>query len=286
MSKMQAGYGKLSLGDIHDLSSQEYVFGRETPDKSTYFWMNTPLKTEALFTPKNNADRLFVLFCGDAERQRYTPPVFQRWKWAERFPGHCLFVSDPTLYLNDDLGLAWYCGTPDFDPLQGIAEMARDIATCSGIPESKIILYGSSGGGFAALRLTSILTQATAVVINPQINILNFSSQSKVDFCMESCFPGLSREEIERDHGDRINLMHDKFDFQNKKLIYAQNKLDKSHYFRHYMPFLEKLGINGRQEFKSDRLKTILFENVDGHPKAEAGNPEVFDRMIDLITTG
>ncbi|WP_218240971.1 hypothetical protein, partial [Pseudomonas sp. 2822-17] len=34
--------------------------------------------------------RLFVLLSGSANRSKFTPPVFQRWSWAEYFPGHCL----------------------------------------------------------------------------------------------------------------------------------------------------------------------------------------------------
>jgi hypothetical protein len=96
--------------------------------------------------------RLFVFFSGSAQRSKINPPVFQRWSWAHLFPGHCLYVSDPSLFLNDKLGLAWYSGTSGFDPMPIIAQEVKNLALSLDINESSIFSYGSSGGGFAALR--------------------------------------------------------------------------------------------------------------------------------------
>ena len=130
-------------------------------------------RIDYLWHPNLEHRRLFVLFSGNAMRSRNDPPVFQRWSWASHFPGSCLYVSDPSLYLHPDLGLAWYSGTEKFDPMPSILQRALDIAAQSGVPRKNIFSYGSSGGGFAALRFAAITEGIGAISVNPQIQIHN-----------------------------------------------------------------------------------------------------------------
>src|SRR5690606_6961115 len=102
------------------------------------------IEFDFLYSPSKQ-NRLFIFFSGYASRKKLQPPVFQRWNWADAFPGHCLYISDPTLKLYEDLGLAWYIGNKEADVQPIIVEIIKVVATKLNIPLENVILYGSSG---------------------------------------------------------------------------------------------------------------------------------------------
>ncbi|WP_206445644.1 hypothetical protein [Agrococcus sp. KRD186] len=81
-----------------------------------------------------------------------------------------VFISDPSLVLSEDLFLAWYAGNykqPDLATrlVEIISKLAADHAS------RRVVLFGGSGGGFAAMRLAAQLDHSLALVFNPQTNI-------------------------------------------------------------------------------------------------------------------
>lgn len=93
--------GKTSLDELRALPRSEWHEGANLPLEGPELFHSTRagLTYDLLWSPKPGAKRLFVLFSGDAMRSKNNPPVFQRWSWAPQFPGHCLYVSDPTLLM-------------------------------------------------------------------------------------------------------------------------------------------------------------------------------------------
>src|SRR5690606_36415632 len=104
------------------------------------------------------------------------------------------YISDPTLKLYEDLGLAWYIGNKEADVQPIIVEIIKVVATKLNIPLENVILYGSSGGGFAALKFSSLIPEAIAIAINPQIDITVYK-QGMADRFLKRCFDGISRKE-------------------------------------------------------------------------------------------
>lgn len=82
-------------------------------------------------------------------------------------------ISDPTLALDGEIPLAWYAGNqwmPDFP--RRLADVLHKIAARL---NSRLLLFGGSGGGFAALQLASMIgSRATAFVWNPQTKISDY----------------------------------------------------------------------------------------------------------------
>lgn len=226
-----------------------------------------------LFSPNAGTKKLFVLFSGDAMRKKYDPPVFQRWKWAEAFPGHCLYISDPALYLDEKLGLAWYAGNKDFDPMTVISRLITDIATTMGVPADGIVTYGSSGGGFAALRALTFLPQATAVPVNPQTDITQYEFKN-VERYTEIAFGTRDRGEALK-LAPRLSLFNAMNVLRSRRIIYMQNSTDTHHLNEHFIPFRDMLGPDAKN------FEAIIFDVDGGHGAAEP--QEAFDRAMKII---
>lgn len=242
------------------------------------------LRYDMLWAPARlprDRTRLFVLFSGRVFRDKMNPPVFQRWSWASRFPGNCLYVSDPSLWLNPSLGLAWYTGTAKHDPLPVIANTVRRIAETKAIAAQDIYGYGSSGGGFTALRFASLFDGAGAIAINPQVNILNYFPGLLKPW-MRHCLPGFTQEELAERFSDRLSLLPHMPQLTHRRLIYAQNRMDKHHLIEHYPTFCTAAGV-GVEACNTGRFRRILFDEPGGHPAAET--QDVFHQILQIITT-
>lgn len=235
------------------------------------------MRFDFLFSPKKDSDKLFVMFSGDALRQQYEPPVFQRWTWAPHFPGHCLYISDPSLFLADDLGLAWYTGTQDFDPQDVIAARIKSIADYLGISQNNIYTYGSSGGGFAAIRMQLSLPEITAIAVNPQTSIPEYDNKAAEKY-FRICFDGRSRDEMREDFPERINLVKSANVLKLGKIIVAQNKIDTHHLVDHLTPLCQAMGMSVNHNPNDGRFRIFIFDHEGGHKKAET--PEVFEQIL------
>lgn len=117
--KIPKAAGKVSLSSLSHIPQFEIndQINCDLKTPTLYLEKEGKHRIDYLWQPNLEHDRLFVLFSGNAMRSKNDPPVFQRWSWSKHFPGSCLYVSDPSLYLSKDIGLAWYSGADTFDPL-------------------------------------------------------------------------------------------------------------------------------------------------------------------------
>ena len=273
--------GKGGSKELGDLDVLEYDNCLKTPNQeAVYKFVEDGVQCDFLWKPKKNASRLFVLFSGDAKRSRYKIPVFQRWKWADHFPGHCLYVSDPSLYLDAELSLAWYAGSEEMDPLSQISRCVKQICTQMKIQPEDVWTYGSSGGGFAALRMANILPEAGLIAVNPQTKITHYHIDSRVNHFLQRAYHNMSRAELDQNYSHKVDLLAQAEVFKGRRIIYMQNVLDQHHYEDHYVPFFEELHGLGEVAVNS-KFKRLLFYRDGGHAKAE--NTEVFQAAMDLV---
>lgn len=85
-----------------------------------------------------------------------------------------LCINDPSLYLAPDLALGWYAGSRLLK-LQAI--LPKLIATVVRIARpSRVLFIGGSGGGFASLYYSRLVSGSLAAVWNPQTNILKYEA--------------------------------------------------------------------------------------------------------------
>lgn len=285
MKKITNKASKVSLAQLGNIPRTEWSISSTLASNQPqlFYFEHQGLCYDFLWSPKNTTDTLFVLFSGNAQRQNNTPPVFHRWSWTNFFPGHCLFVSDPLLNLDTELGLGWYIGTADTDATTIIAGLIDDICSRLKIDLRNVYAYGSSGGGFAALRLLNFLPTVAAISINPQTCVLNYYDRFVKKF-LEVGFGGMDAQNVALMHSDRINLLASLQNLKNRRILYVQNKLDNHHLTNHMMPFCEALGVSWETNMESDSFKTLIFEHEAGHKQAETS--EIFHKIMNDVIDG
>jgi len=276
--------GKTDVLQLADLPKIDYSVDKTLSERrAIYGFEQDNFKYEFVLSQKAEpTDRIFVLFSGDAMRSKYDPPVFQRWSWADKFPGHCIYISDPTLHLSKHMGLAWYSGTAKHEPMQVISTLVREIADKLGVDPSKVVSYGSSGGGFAALRFTSFFPEAGAVAVNPQTDITKYEYKS-VERYLKVCLKLEERQPALEKYPEKLSLLELSEKLGQARIVYIQNRMDEHHYIQHFLPFVQKMGLSEDAAYANDRFTTILFEHEGGHTKAETS--EVFTKAMSVVTT-
>ncbi|EKO3902480.1 hypothetical protein P0F36_003320, partial [Vibrio metschnikovii] len=188
--------GKTGASELADINVVEFnKINFPINEKVIGNFQHESFQYDFFWAPKENSDRLFVLFSGNAMRDKNDPPVFQRWSWADYFPGHCLYISDPTIRLDEKLGLAWYSGNESYDPYPKLLELIYDVADLSGIDLDRVTTYGSSGGGFAAMKLGIMEPKISVVTINPQVDITKYIPKFGLSKYLRICWGNINPEE-------------------------------------------------------------------------------------------
>ncbi|WP_156963057.1 hypothetical protein [Halomonas alkaliantarctica] len=274
-NKVLPSSGKADSKKLTEISSKKFKIGDffSWQEPTLYQMHDEDTCLDFLWSPKPGYKNLFVLFSGDVPREKYSLPVFQRWSWAPYFPGNTLYVADPMLRHSDSLGLAWYAGDQYVDPMEKIAKLLGLLCKQHNIEESNIVFYGSSGGGFAALRALLFFEKASAIAINPQTDISKYH-RKKVNEFVGSLYKGVSFKKVFEKFESKTNLLASVDKLVGRNIVYAQNELDAFHVKYHEIPFFEEITKNG---FES-RIKKIRFCHEGGHGKAET--PDVFYQSL------
>jgi hypothetical protein len=224
-------------------------------------------KVSTAFYPKVRSDALNVFFSGFVNRKALALPVFRRWEWNGQAPGHALYISDPTLEACDDLGLGWYIGDRQHDCMEDIACLVRGVARTFGVSERKIVFYGSSGGGFAALRALRWFPQAAAITINPQTRLTAFRALSLTNY-LARFFGGISKDAFAQSYPTRNAVVEALAECREACVVYVQNSLDEHHFAGHLSEiYQQREGVWTSTFLRNQEL--ILFEDPQGHDTAE-----------------
>ncbi|TLP92375.1 hypothetical protein FEF26_14780 [Nesterenkonia salmonea] len=221
-------------------------------------------KYDFIFVPKEESKRLVVFFSGDANRHRFDPPVFQRWSWSSKFPAHCLFFSDPALYHEESLGLAWYSGKPDGDYLDHIWSIVGQIAAKFSIDAEIIFSYASSGGGLPALRSPRYFPNINVIAINPRVSLWRHPTKWVSRFS-NAIYGVKDLHEVAREERHKFTALdHDVLDNLGHMFL-AQNVLDETYHQNHFLPLVEFINSSPN----AHKLRTHTFESDAGHAGAE-----------------
>ena len=241
-------------------------------------------KFPALYYAGHEQQPLFVILSGRVDRAKHSLPSFSRWAWAEQrmFPGHVLCVADPTLELHEGLELGWYLGTAEHDASEELADLLRRFAERLGIPEGKIIFWGSSGGGFSALALASRMENTTAVAINAQTNILVYDVAQATENIRRHCFGGKSIREIQSRFGPRVNVIQAWNNNRRSRAILLQNTCDTHHYAHHFKPFWEVHGGASEEGAAANgRHFAWIYSDTRGHVRE---SEQMIPGILNLIS--
>lgn len=257
---------KTSLKNLDSLTRHAWE-GPESlnlKERALYTQVLASEQYDFICVPKPESQRLVVFFSGDARRNKFEPPVFQRWSWASKFPATCLFFSDPALYHHKHLGLAWYAGFDGGDYLEQIWKTVAEVAEKLGVEDGQVFSYGSSGGGYAALRSARYFPGLQVIAVNPQTELWHYPEKWTKRLA-SACYGVDSLPEIRQEQHYKFSALDPDVGENAASIFLAQNELDVDHLENHYRPFVRFIQESGFEE----RLTTRIFSDESGHAGAE-----------------
>lgn len=217
---------------VHEFVTADSV----QPGISTIYEGNLPI--DLLVAPAASDTTIF--FFHGAIESHFTLPVLSGLGISGGLDANRVFVSDPTLALDEDILLAWYAGNyfqPDLQ--QQLTCVFRKIV--ADLNSSRVVFFGGSGGGFASLYFASQFENSLALVFNPQTNIAKYSPRA-VNTWLEKGFD-IDPQQVNRFDALPNSLIHDMCAHYTAPtratVAYMQNLKDDSHVQAHLHPFTE-----------------------------------------------
>jgi hypothetical protein len=222
------------------------------------------IKFSLLTKIQPKADFLLVLFNAAQKSKSERNPTFMRWSWAEKANFSYIVIDDPFASSFTSTNIGWYIGLKDFDLQKYICSFAESVIKRIGITTNELIFYGSSGGGFAALMAAIRMKGSTAVVHNPQTNVLRYSKRLRTNFI--DIF-GEDESIIKQFFYHRFSV-NEAMDYYNNapNVLYRQNTQDLSHLNQHLGPFNKHYHkIIKQQDLDKSSFNVIMYDDPKGH---------------------
>ncbi|WIM70213.1 hypothetical protein [Corynebacterium suedekumii] len=129
------------------------------------------------------ADTTLVMFSGATSTRIPTVPAFEGFATTRDLSANVLLVSDPSIILDRKMTIGWYAGhnrAPDFQ--QELQEIVASLAE-----GTRVVFFGTSGGGFPALEQASRVSGSTALVVNPLTHV-NYERREAVDLYLKNAW--------------------------------------------------------------------------------------------------
>lgn len=213
------------------------------------------INLDALVANKST-DILVVAFHGATNRANTTLPRFEWLRTILDLDVSSAYFSDPTLLLDHEMQLSWYTGWEGVDVHQRIANEITKIAVTVGA--KKVILTGSSGGGFAALQISALIPDSIAVPFNAQTAVnayrVNGVSWNVQHHYVKTVWPKISATltppgNVEGggwDKGvdDRLSAVR-RYATKRPNRVYMIQNEEEFHYDQHFLPFLRSALASG-----------------------------------------
>lgn len=255
-----------------DLSKEFEQQFRIVPDGN----ISRRLHLDALLI-RRNSSKLLVVFHGALDREKYTLPRFEFKNTVKRFDGSVLFISDPSLQTHDELGLAWYVGDEVDNGHEMITTLVKEFARH--LSAEKIVLTGSSGGGFTALATSFHIDGSVALPFSPQTSVEGYyqSHRARLVASAFSTWGDLKQNLMSNATRFDLGALYNSQVARNK-VWFIQNTGDKFHTLNHCIPFAQSLGIDfSKGNYHNENCKFDLVLYRDGH------KPPLPDMMNDYI---
>lgn len=211
---------------------------------------------EALLIQKDNT-KLVVILQGALGVGMDTP----RFEWVRALGDQQttqLFISDSSLDSAKDFYLSWYFGTETDDVQTRLATLIREVQRQIGA--ESVVLFGNSGGGYAALTLGQMIPGSTALAYNPQIFIDRWPY---FKIFMQHRFGGaMTTQSLREKFPHRMSFLQRITDNGvTEKFVYVQNTGDHYHVNLHFNQTAEYLGLPASGGVTVDGKSRLLLED-------------------------
>ncbi|WP_146112550.1 alpha/beta hydrolase [Arthrobacter sp. MYb213] len=158
-------------------------------------------------------------------------PIFSGHNFAKELGVNLLSFADPACGGAESMLTFWHQSTKRVDSSAFIVDIVKNIVNSSS--GRNLIFFGSSAGGFAALRYSALFAGSVCVVMNPRIELE--SKPYRFDSYSRRAFPGWLPEQVAKRFP---TSMSNYYSIPRKnKVFYLQNSNDELYFNFHFMPF-------------------------------------------------
>lgn len=197
-----------------------------------------------IFYEDRGAAVTIVAFHAAISKDNKSFPVFSGYEITKDLEANYLGISDPLSGNEEALPVAWHLGSQRVDSTTIIPAIVRHAITSrSG---NRLVFFGSSAGGFAALSYSSRFPGSTAFVLNPRIDLLSpplsFGEYAK------TAYPGKPHSLVEKQYDLNMSDVYSKR--QANYVFYLQNRNDPIYFNSHYTQFKDKLNLRNNLLFR------------------------------------
>lgn len=225
--------------------SEFFVDSNELP--SGRFYTNIKSAHLECFFKQGALDYLIVFFSGSRSRggKNLAPyPTFSSWSWYKDVNASVLCIDDPMYNTYPQIALGWFYGTDTDNFRQDTAVLIKKIASLLGVPDKKIILYGRSGGGTAAVAVSDFIDGCCVCAINAQYDLENYKWYSK-EFAQIARVDYSSDEFKKRNDFAGIIKSHPKSTYLLIENLFSDIDMEvQFHYLKKRFNFETRYGIN------------------------------------------
>lgn len=193
------------------------------------------------------SSKLVVFFPGFHAADK-PKPKFQRRNYFNHLECNCLSLFDPTLFLGEDVGLGWFQAGQDIPHFKRAEIFIAELSQALGIAAQDVLLFGTSAGGFSALKTSEGLPECSVFVGNPQTDVRKYykSHVGRLSTALaNTTYPTRLEQEASCVVGTPTQA----------HVVYAQNIQDSFHLNGHMTPF---------QAARPD-MSYILYDHPSGH---------------------
>ncbi|NMF31964.1 hypothetical protein HF851_06690 [Corynebacterium ammoniagenes] len=223
-----------------------------------------------LYIEQRAAKTTIVVFHAAVPPRVNTYPVFQGLSITRNLDCNLIFVSDPVLELNTNLG--WYGGDRQRRLQEDLPQVLNAVLQ-SFESHQQLVFFGPSGGGFASLYYSLQFPGSWAIPMNPQTDISKYSEKA-VHAYLDAAWDGATLESATFEH-QVIDLYQETFP---NNILYIQNLGDRTHVPKYLVPFLEATNEN--------RSRTAVFTGEWGLGHKPAPGKVLTSIFRDVISSG
>ncbi|MEV8144220.1 hypothetical protein [Specibacter sp. NPDC078709] len=265
--------------DCFDYESPELFFGMRTTSGAHAIQYNGQILD--LLVKDRGSSTTLVVFSGALSSKAKHTPAFGGRALAEDTGVNLIAVADPSMNMGE-ITVAWYLGNSHTGPLRSVlSDLIRHVVVSLG--GTRTIMFGGSGGGFAAAHLAHDFPDSIALICNPRLSLERWSERPLRKYfnnCHNRLFSGQLTDDDRQflaPYGPiEISALKDG-PFNHDLLIY-HNLLDPWFLNLQLFPFLEatpedsrlklqfsmdKLGHGGIPAHQVRRIVSQLAQDID-----------------------
>lgn len=239
---------------------------------------------DALLVNKG-APTLVVALHGALHRGKYRLPRFEWLTSLLNYDVNSLYFGDPTLGLDEKIQLTWYTGWRGADVQAHIANWIIKVARQ--LYAEKVIILGSSGGGFAALQISALVPDSVCLPFNPSTHIhqywvngdpnLHGTERKFIEVVYPDAAPqGIWNIDWDVDwtvsRGDHLSVLR-RYSQPVPNYVFCASNPNEWHFEQHYLPFLAAAA-------RGDNLRRIKVWEYDGRKTHHPPRPEEFQSAL------